>query len=176
MTFNKKLLAAALVTAGGFAAISSANAAESGTMQVSMTVEKGCVVTVDTNNITLTSKPDVTAPIGTGLFKVACSLETPYSVSMTPTAGSSNTGVSKGTLKSTTEGSLDTLAYQMTSDAAGNTPWEAGTLGNLDTGGIGAGTGIEGNKDFTVYAKVTENINVARPGTYIDTVTIGVNY
>lgn len=173
MLFNKKLLAATLVTASGFAAISSANATDSGTMAVSMDVQASCVVTAGTA-IALAGKSDAGAPAAIGsTFQVACSNTTPYSVSMT----SANPGVgeSQGLLKSDTTSNTATLAYQLTTDAEGTTAWAAGLKNNATTGGTGTATA--GNKDFTVYAKVTgTNMNALIPGIYKDTVTIGVNY
>ncbi|WP_201532222.1 MULTISPECIES: spore coat protein U domain-containing protein [unclassified Psychrobacter] len=173
MLFKKSVMTAAVFAVGSFA-VMSANAADSGSFTVAMTVAKSCVVTAG-DNIALTAKTDATAPIGSSIVKVACSLDTPYSVSMTPTTGSTNTGESKGTLKGTS-GNLATLDYQLATDAAGATPWAAGATGNATTGGTGTGTTEAKNKSFTVYAKVTGDKNLVLPDVYSDTVTIGVNY
>lgn len=176
MTFNKQLLTAAFLTVGGFAAISSANAADTGSFNVQMTVQKSCIVEAG-DDIALTAKTDTTAPIGSSTFNVACSLDTPYSVSMSPTTGSTNAGESKGTLKSSTpDTNSATLDYQLATDATGDTIWLAGTANNETTGGTGTGTTTAKNKAFTVYAKVTGDTNLVLPDVYSDTVNISVNY
>lgn len=166
-------MTAAVFAVGSVAVISGANAADTGSFAVQTTVEKSCVVAAG-DDIALNAKSDATTPIGNSTFNVACSLDTPYSIAMSPTG---STGTGTGTLKSATPlTNAATLDYQLATDASGDTIWLAGTLGNEITGGTGTGTTTAKNKAFTVYAKVTGDTNLVLPDVYSDTVNISVNY
>lgn len=168
MQFKKSLMTATLVTLGGFAAMSSANAASptSDTFDVTMTVESNCKV-VAGNDISLgTVDAGVTPAIGTSTLNVACSTGTPYTISMLPSAVNS---AGLGTMKGTSDNE-DTIEYQMTSDSAGIIPWTDGSQG-------GTGTGMGTNIPHEVYANVTAtNLNVVKPDTYTETITVSVAY
>lgn len=173
MLFKKSVMTAAVFAVGSFAIMSSANAADTGSFVVETTVEKSCMVTSGAK-ITLAAKTDATTPIGNSTFNVACSLDTPYSIAMSPTG---STGTGTGTLKSATPlTNAATLDYQLATDASGDTIWLAGTANNSTTGGKGTGTTAAENKAFTVYAKVTGDTNLVLPDVYSDTVNIVVNY
>jgi spore coat protein U-like protein len=174
MQFNKQLLAATLLTAGGFAAISSANAAEgpaTDEFNVTMTVAPSCSV-VAGSEISLGSidaGTDAPAALGS-TFKVACSMGTPYTISMLPSGVSSaGLGVMKSATADDVNGNTDTIAYKLTSDANGEVVW-ANTIG-------ADGTGTETDEPYTVYAKVTEtDFATIKPDTYSESVTISVAY
>ena len=168
MQLKKSLMTATLVTLGGFAAISSANAASptSDTFDVTMTVATNCqVVAGDTINLG-TVDAGVTPAIGTSTLNVACSTGTPYTISMLPSAVNS---AGLGTMKGTSDNE-DTIEYQMTSDSAGVIPWTDGSQG-------GTGTGMATNIPHEVYANVTAtNLNVVKPDIYTETITVSVAY
>jgi len=174
MTFNKKLLAATLFTVGGFAAISSANAADktaTNTFDVSMTVDTKCNVTTGNNISLATIDASGEAPaVASATFNIACSKGTPYNISMLPSgASSAGIGAMKSATASEVDGNTDTIAYQLTSDLAGDTIWT-----DLQ-GGNGGGLAI--NNEHTVYAKVTtEDFKAVRPDIYTEEVTVSVAY
>ena len=178
MQINKNLFTITLLTIGGFAAVS-ANAVidtnVDSSFKVQMTVEKSCTVQAG-NDITLSAKANATDPtIGSSALSVECSLGTPYSIAMLPSAGSTNTGNGKGTLKpNNPETNTSTLDYQLATDASGNNIWTAGVGGEETTGGTGAGTAER--QEFTVYAKLTGDITTVLPDIYSDTVTVSVLY
>lgn len=180
MTFKKSLLTATLLTVAGLTAVSSANAeltkSTTGTFQVSMIVEKSCTV-VAGDPIALSATADATEnTIGSSTFNVACSLDTPYTIAMLPTTGSTNEGgTGTGTLKSLTPGTnAATLDYQLTTDELGANIWVMGVGGEETTGGKGKGTGTA--TPFTVYANVTGDTTAVLPDTYTDIVTVSVAY
>ena len=174
MTFNKKLLAATLITAGGFAAISSANAEGKtaiNTFDVTMTVASSCSV-IAGSGISLGSiDAGTSAPVVAGnTFNVACSVGTPYTIAMLPSGVSSaGIGVMKSATASEVDGNTDTIAYKLTSDASGETIW-ADSIGST-------GTGTETNQPHTVYAKVTDtDFKNVKPDVYSETITVSVAY
>ncbi|ERL55109.1 putative signal peptide protein [Psychrobacter aquaticus CMS 56] len=167
MKFNKKLLAATLVTAGGFAAISSANAETAGsTFEVGMTVEKLCTVSTAGEISLNPTATNVNATAKSTTFNVACSQGTPYSITMSPTSGTANSGA--GVL--TGENTLETLAYTL-SEASGGAVWDA----EYKTGVVGAGFVVDPTP-YTVFVNLTEDSRKAKPDTYTDTVAVSVGY
>lgn len=173
MRFNKTLMTAALLTVGGFAAIS-ANAATgpaTDTFNVTMTVASSCSVSagsaIDLGSID--AGTDAPAAVGS-TFNVACSTGTPYTISMLPSGVSSNgIGVMKSSTLNEVGGNTDTIAYQLTSDSAGEKVWDD------KIGANGAGT--ETNQPYTVYAKVTDlDFTTVKPDVYSENVTISVAY
>lgn len=171
MTFNKTLLTATMLTLGGFAAMSSANAATNpatSTFNVTMKVESSCTVTTaPTISLSTIDAGGIAPAVGTSSFNVACSKDTPFTISMLPSATDSDgVGSMKGTLLNE-----DTIAYTLTTDADGNTPW----TGLARKTGVGTGTAT--NIPFDVYAKVTtDDFKTVKPDTYTETVTVSVAY
>lgn len=182
MTFNKKLLAATLITAGGFAAISSANAAgttEASDFDVTMTVESVCSVDATGANIAFGSQDAGTAEATVGVktsgatINVLCSKGAPYIVNLTPNNVSSTTGA--GTM--TSVGTTDTITYELYSDLGATVPWgNTGTLSALGNGVSGTGAGLSvAATTHSVYAKLTSTTDV-KLGSYSDTVSATVTY
>lgn len=175
MMFKKTLLAAAMIAFGGFAMTASAGVAN-GTFNVSLTVNKTCLVnTTGASNITLTAvNAGATTAILPGTFTVNCSNKTPFNVGLAPS--NSNTA-GAGTLAGT-GGNLATIAYGLFQDSAGLTPWgntaTASTVGNGESG-LGGGMAAAKAVSFTAYANATGSTDV-QPDTYKDTVTINVNF
>ena len=177
MTFNKQLLAATLLTAGGFAAISSANAAGSKTdsFQVGMTVISACTLeTSETQNINFGEVAGNAAATdnqtSTTALSVMCSEGAPYVINLTPTSTNSTDGT--GTMAG--PGS-DTIAYSLYSDES-STPW--GNTSTLELAGNGVsstGAGATVVKSHPVYASVDGPTDV-QVGTYSDTVNVSVLY
>lgn len=170
MTFNKKLLAATLITAGGFATISSANAADSGSFNVSMTVDSNCIVTAtpgdqDVNFGTVEAIATATTQSSSAPIQVACSDTTPYQLALTPSnASTTGTGIMTDTV------SGNTIDYQLSATPAGSA-WGNTDGSNTQTG---TGTGITLTEDFTVYATAA-NTDVI-PGVYTDLVNVTMIY
>lgn len=166
MTFNKTLLTAALVTVGGFAAMSGANAAGTAidTFDVSLKVETSCSVETGTA-MALEIVAGVQPAIGSSTFDVACSKNTPFTISMLP-SGVTKAGI--GTMVGTLE-NIDTITYQLATDASGETIWTDNVKG-------GTGAGMAQPETFNVYAKVTSDIKDILPDTYSQNVTVSVAY
>lgn len=182
MTFNKKLLAATLLTAGGFAAISSANAAGTtapSNFDVTMKVESVCSVDATGADIGFGSQDAGTTATTVGVktsastINVICSKGAPYIVNLTPQNVTSTVGT--GTLKSV--GTTDTVTYQLYSDLQAMTPWgNTGILSALGNGVSGTGAGLSvGATTHFVYAKLTSTTDV-KLGDYSDTVSALVTY
>ena len=171
MQFKKSLLTAALLAVGGLTAVSTAFAATtvSGSFQVKLTILPVCTVTAASaaQDINLGSvNANAAVPVGNSAsdISVACSKTTPFTINLIP--GSTNTD---GTGVVTDPVSTNTIAYKLTTDAAGTIPW-----GN--TGAItGTGTGVTTPVLEKVYATVTGSTDVT-PGAYADTVAVNVIY
>lgn len=170
MQFKKSLMTATLVTIGGFAAMSSANADDTGSFNVNMTVKANCIVTAapgdqdvafgEVDAITTATTASSSAPI-----QVACSDTTVYQLALTP--GNSTTA-GAGIMTDTV--SNDTIDYQLSASSAGPA-WGSEDGSNTQTG---TGTGLANTNDFTVYATAS-NTNVT-PGTYSDLVNVTMIY
>lgn len=168
MTFNKKLLAAILITAGGFAAMSSANAETAGsTFEVGMTVEKLCTVSTAGNISLNPTATNVNATAKSTTFNVACSQGTPYSITMSPTSGTADSGAGELTGTVNTE---EKLAYTL-SETPGGAVWDA----TYKTGVLGAGF-VDEPTAYTVFVNLTADSRNAKPDTYTDTVAVSVGY
>ncbi|ALF60922.1 hypothetical protein AOC03_12085 (plasmid) [Psychrobacter urativorans] len=171
MTFNKTLLTATMLTLGGFAAMTGANAADAlaGGFNVDLEVEATCVINTGTGDIdlgkTLAGAGASTAALGTEII-LNCSKGAVYAISLVPTgANVDGTGVMLGGT-----GTLEEVAYKLTTDAAGLVPWGG-------TGNTVGGTALLYATDIknTVYATVTGSADVS-PSTYTDAVVINVSY
>lgn len=181
MQFNKTLLTAALLTVGGFTAIS-ANAAgttEASDFDVTMTVESVCSVDATGADIAFGSQdagtPEATVGVETSgaTINVLCSKGAPYIVNLTPNNVSSTTGA--GTM--TSVGTTDTITYELYSDLGATVPWgNTGTLSALGNGVSGTGAGLTvAATTHSVYAKLTSTTDV-KLGSYSDTVSATVTY
>ena len=174
MLFKKSVMTAAVFAVGGFAAISSANAAmdtsTSSDFDVGMTVEKLCTVSTAAAISLTPGSIDIAATATQTTFNVACSQGTPYSITMSPKSGTGNSGAGVLTGLGHTEEDQRKLAYTLSENAEG-TIWN----GAYKTTEVGAGFGVAA-KSYTVFAKLTEDSRNAKPDTYSDTVTVSVGY
>jgi spore coat protein U-like protein len=185
MQFNKTLLAATLLTAGGFAAIASANAAGTETSTFGVTMEVNSVCSVDASggaidfgkNDAGTTAATVGVVTSTGTIDVTCSLNAPYIVNLKSANDltSSTTGAGQMNHASGT----DKVTYQLYSEAtaAAGEEWGSdGTLIDAGTGvtGTGAGLTVEATT-HQVFAKLTSTTDV-QLGDYSDTITASVIY
>ncbi|MGO2386134.1 MAG: Csu type fimbrial protein [Psychrobacter sp.] len=168
MTFNKQLLTAAILTASGLFATSSANAAtDTGAFDVKLDITSTCRVTSasgtqDINFGSFAAGVDVSeASTGTPI-SVNCSNGTTYNI------GLAGTGVLTDTATP-----ANTVAYQLLKTAGGEI-WDNTSE---DVGGIGTGMAVDQAKEHTVYASlVAGSTNNLPVGTYTDTVNVTVTY
>lgn len=174
MTFNKTLQTATLLALGGFAAMSGANAAETDTFNVSMTIQKTCDIAAG-GNADITFGPETGSITGiegqstTGIA-VNCTNSTPYTLALSTTAGPTDgTGVMLGG-----NASAEQIPYTLYSDASFSTVWGAQTELTANTvTGTGDGMSTLATQHL-VYAK-TGDADVSA-GTYTDSVTVNVTY
>lgn len=180
MQFNKTIMTAALLTVGGFAAVS-ANASgttEPSNFDVTMTVESVCTVDATGADIAFGSQDAGTTEAIVGVktsastINVTCSQNAPYIVNLTPQNVSSTTGV--GTMRG--PGS-DTITYQLYSDSEATKPWgNTGTLSAVGNGVSGTGAGLSvAATTHPIYAKLTSTTDI-QLGAYTDTVSATVTY
>lgn len=169
MKFTKKLLAATLLTVGGFAAISSANAAESATMGVQATITEICDVVagsdINLGNI-VAGATGTTGETATAI-KVNCSNLTPYNLSLSTLTGAVGTGVMLGG----NEGA-EQIPYKMFSDSGNTVPWGA-TVGTNTVTGTGDGM-LTAPQEHILY--ITADATDVSASTYNDTITVTVTY
>lgn len=175
MQFKKSLMTATLVTIGGFAAMSSANAAEPNPAESSFTtkleVESVCTISaaplaVDLLNIQAGFA--TTAITGSTDLTVNCSKGDVATISLIPSSTASLDGT--GTLLGG-EGTLEKVAYKLTSVSAEGAAW--GSTGN--TVATAAATDYATDIVNTIYLTVTDDADVT-PGTYNDTINVSVAY
>lgn len=132
-------------------------------LSVQIIITGGCAVQ-NVSGVNFGSFPLLTSNIdNTGSFDVVCTTGVPYSISLNGGGGGSI-----GARRMTT-GSAN-IGYQLYSDAARTLVW--GETLNVDRV-IGTGNGAA--QPQTVFARVPPQTTPA-PGTYIDSVTISVNY
>lgn len=175
MLFKKTLLAVA-----AFAFVGAASAAPNpatATFQVLLKIQKSCAVTAGAgSNIDLGTKDaSDTNLAGNNTISVNCSKKTPYFIGLSPSNANTLGAGTLGPLNiAPVTGNTDTVAYQLRS-ATGI----AGAIwGNTATGTV-AGNGVSGTgngsaQSITVYATVP-SANFT-PDSYLDTVTVNVNY
>lgn len=173
MKFNKKLLAATLVTAGGFAAISSANAeTTTSSFTTQTTVESICTITAPTN-ITLDNVQAgqaTTALSKTTDLTLNCSKGDVAVISLTPASSGTTDGL--GYMLGGT-GGTERVNYKLTSDPTGETPW--GAIAATNTVTKEAATEYATDIITPIYLTMTNTADVT-PGTYNDTINISVSY
>lgn len=167
MTFTKKLLAVTLLTAGGFAAISSANAAtDNGSFDVNLDVTEICEVTSasGTQDINLGSHAagvNVAEASSTTDISVNCSNTTAYNIGLLGT----------GVLTDIVSG--DSVEYTLLKSAGGAVWGNTGT----EVGGTGTGMAANEAKLHKVFASLAPgSTNNLTAGSYTDTVAVTVTY
>lgn len=136
---------------------------------VSATVIKACTVTA--SNLNFGTVDRITNPgniDAQSSVNVTCTYNTPYTVGLTPSNNASN---GSGVMNPTggIPSNSDTVPYGLYRDAARSNQW-----GNQTGTNTVAGTGGGSSQQITVYGRVP-NINY-RPDSYLDTVTVRVNY
>lgn len=171
MNIQKSLLTATLLTLGGFAAVTGANAAENpatGEFQVSVEVQSVCNITT-AGNITLDAVQAglaSDAATKTATLTLNCSEGAVPVISLTPSSESiDGTGVMTG------GESGQKVKYKLTSGSAKGTAWGSGA--NALT--LAAATKYATPIDTTIYATVTDTADV-KPDTYSDTINVSVAY
>lgn len=162
-------MTAAVFAVGSFAVMSANAAAETAgsTFEVGMTVEKLCTVT-KAGNISLNPTAiNIAATPKSTTFNVACSKGTPYSITMSPTSGTANSGAGVLTGAVNIE---EKLAYTL-SETSGGAVWGS----TYKTEVLGAGF-VADPTAYTVFVNLTADSRDAKPDTYTDTVTVSVGY
>ncbi|MDR2333339.1 MAG: spore coat U domain-containing protein [Burkholderiaceae bacterium] len=165
-----------------FASVSFADTL-TGNFDVKVLVKKACSINpvkaadvtfddVDTVNTTAQTKQTT--------LIVKCSKGTSYEIGLTPgntDAASPTSTTGNGFMKRNPVGTTATadqkIAYKLTKDSAGATPWGSvtGTTGNTYKA-----TGDSTNQSVTVYATVAGSAWNVEPGNYLDNVTVTVTY
>ena len=179
MQFKKSLMTATLVTLGGFAAMSSANAAgtQAGSFNVNMPVVSACTLSAAplTQNITFgeVAAGDTATANQTNATAlcVMCSTGAPYVVKLTPSNSDANgAGVMTGPAPT------DLITYQLHSDLEG-TVWGSTGILNGEAGNSvsSVGEGMTAAIEHPVYASVTGSTDVT-VGNYTDLVSVSVVY
>ena len=172
MQFKKSLMTATLVTIGGFAAMSSANAASptSSSFGVSMEVESICTVNAAPVDVVLAATEAGTATTAvtaeTALI-LNCSKGSVATSGLTPASSTSldGTGNLKGGLLEE-----ELVAYKLTSVSASGDAW--GTTTPVKTAAFADyATAIS----TPIFLTVTDAADVT-PGSYSDTINISVAY
>lgn len=164
MKFNKNILTAALLTIGGFAAVS-ANAAETANFGIQATITETCNVDagsdIDLGNI-VAGVTGTTGETATAI-KVNCSNLTAYNLGLTT--------LNNGVMLGGNEGA-EAIPYQMFSDSSNSTLW-GNTVGTDTVTGTGDGM-LTIPKEHTLYIKA-DATDVSQ-GTYTDTINVTVTY
>ncbi|WP_162799514.1 spore coat protein U domain-containing protein [Psychrobacter proteolyticus] len=175
MQFNKTLLAATLLTAGGFAAISSANAADTSDFKVTTTIDASCTVDASGANIvfgtiaanTLAEATTISNKASAEGILVTCSKGAPYVIKLASAGITSTTGEGKMIGTGVND---NTITYQLNSTDTG-TAW-----GNLESNDVtGTGLGLSTAVPHLVYATITGSTDV-KEDTYTDTITASITY
>ena len=171
MQFKKSLMTATLLTIGGFAAMSSANAGETTSeFGVSMEVDSICTVDAPPAAVVLAKTEAgkaTTAVTATTALVLNCSKGSVATIGLTPVSTGSLDGT--GTLLGGLE-TLEEVAYKLTSGSAGGTAW--GTTDTISTAEFANyATAIS----TPIFLTVTDAADVT-PGSYTDTINISVAY
>ena len=164
-------LVAGLLSSGATMAADTLNG---GNFGVKIAITSECTVDAAKTDLDFGSKASTATAAATannGGFSVTCTNQTPYSIGLQSTAGSSSSDGS-GTMKATVGSTEYTIGYQLYQDAGDSTPW-----GNSNTGSINTkealGSGIA--QAHTVFGKTTSTLNVP-VATYTDTVAVSIYY
>lgn len=170
MTFNKTLLTAALLTVGGFAAMSANADTVETSFKVNMNITETCKVVTGSNidlGDTIAGTSGKTGVAATAI-KVNCSKLTPYDLGLSTTTGIVGKGIMLGGVDK-----LEEIPYEMFSDAGYATTW-GNTVKTNTVSGTGDGMTTTA-KEHTVYIKAGGTDNVSK-GAYDDVITVVVNY
>lgn len=177
MQFNKTLMTAALLTVGGFTAMS-ANAADTSDFNITAKIDASCTIDATGANInfatvaadTELTDTTVTNKESSAGILVTCSKAAPYTINL-KTASNPESTTGEGTMKGELTGNTDTITYQLNSNAAGTVPW-----GSLETNGVtGTGEGVSTAISHLVYATIKSTTDI-KEDTYTDTITASVIY
>lgn len=182
MTFNKKLLATTLITAGGFAAISSANASGTETNDFKITTTITSVCTIDASGAAIsftdiaagTVSDTVSNTQSAGNISVQCSAGAPYVINL-KAAGNPDSTAGEGKMVGT-NGNTDTLTYKLSSNAEGKIWGSTGALGDDAASGVGVygtGEGVSKALLHPVYATLVSTTDI-KQDTYEDTITASI--
>lgn len=140
-------------------------ATATGNFNAQIVIESACVVAA-TNLLDFGTTGVLSANIDqTTTFEVQCTDTTPYRVGLDAGSGAGAT-----TLIRRMTGATATIDYQMFSEPTRTTNW--GDDDGVDTV---AGTGNGAAQTLTIYGRVIPQ-STPLPDTYVDTVTIEVNY
>ena len=179
MQFNKSLMTATLVTIGGFAAMSSVNAAPSAapnpaisSFKVNLTVNPICTVKASPADVELgnidAGQATSTVTSQTALV-LNCSTGAIANIGLTPASTSSADGT--GNLLGGKD-SLETIAYKLTSVSAEGTSWGGGEGNTVATA---AALKYATDISTAIFVTVTDDADVT-PDAYTDTVNVSVVY
>lgn len=181
----KTKLAAALtlavfgIAATGVSAIAATSPATA-TFQVLMKINKACTVTAGAaSNIQIGAASGVDsnsgANSGSNTISVICSKTTPYFVGLAPSTANGGTNNGTGNMISATAPATNTdkVPYTLYQDAAFGTVW-GNTATSTSAGNGKSGTGSGAAQSLTVYAQAS-SANFT-PDSYVDTVTVNVNF
>ena len=152
------------------------------TFQVKLAITKTCAVTTAAPDIDLGSIAATATAVnqtGSTTFKVNCSKTTPFYIGLAPSAANGGTNNGTGAMASVANSATNTdkVPYTLYQDAGYATIWgNTATTTAVGNGMSGTGGGMAPGvaRSFTAYAKAT-NADFT-PDSYIDTVTINVNY
>jgi spore coat protein U-like protein len=156
-----------LVAAGlfGFAAMASAQSSGTTTMNVSSTLSASCSVAATA----LSFGSEVPSPMiadvdTTATITATCSNGRPYTIGM---GAGNGVGATEGVRKMT--GSGGTIDYAVYSNSGRSTIWgtTAGTLVSVTGNGLA--------QPLTAYGRMPRQAT-AGPGTYVDSVTVTINF
>lgn len=175
MQFRKSLINTTLFIAVGLLSIASANAAEPNPAEssfgVSIDVDSICTIKstptdVDFGNIQ--AGKATTAITGTTDLTLNCSTGDVATISLQPASTTEIDGTGKMLGGA---GDAEEVAYKLTTDAAGQSPWGADANALTKAAATNYATDIT----TTIYLTVTDDADVT-PGNYSDTVNISVAY
>lgn len=177
---NKQLFAkVALIAVSSYAvAASAATSPATATFQVQLKVQKACSVIAGAGSkIDLgTQDSSAAALAGTSNISVTCSNKTPYFIGLAPVSTGDTTGA--GTMlaqnASPVTGNTDAVPYQLRSatGTAGAVWGNTATSTTVGNGVQGTGSGVA----QTIPVFVTVPSSNFTPDTYLDTVTVSVNF
>lgn len=167
-----------ILTCMTLAAIPTANAEiATATFQVLITILKVCTVTAGaSSNINLGSvSANAVNTTGNSTISVNCSTTTPYYIGLAPSAANGGNTTGAGAMSSVANSATNTdkVPYQLNQTSATGPVWgNTATSTSVGNGVAGTGTGLA--QTYTVYATVA-SANYT-PDSYVDTVTVNVNY
>lgn len=155
-----------IVALAGMAPLAASAATATTTFAVTATVLNVCTVAATNLAFTSYDPTSATANDGTSTISVTCTLNAPYTVSLSQ--GTNGTAVTARKMLRT--GATDLLAYSLYRDSARTLNW--GVTAGTDTA---SGTGSGLLQTLTVYGRMPAAA-VVPAGAYADTVTVTVNY